>query len=521
MFRALLKKQFREFFVGITTGRKSSGSKKLGKAGFIALYILCIISLCFAFFGMSAALIDPIVQTGQYWLYYTLITIVALTLSVVGSAFTAYTSIYNAKDNELLLSMPIPPVYILIVRMITVFVLAFMFEAVVFLPSMLQYWLAMGTTAINVIAPIIVMIVLAFIATIISCIMGWIIGLIAARTKNKNAATVIVSLLLIGGYYIFYFNVQNILASIVANIDNMHFGFHLFGSAATGNILSLVIVVIATAIAFAITCIILSKSFIGIVTKKVSGKKTVYKQKTLQQTGSIKKVLLKKEFQRFRNSAVYMLNCGLGIIMMPLVGVLLLVKLKDLAPLLEVVPAGFIEVGLMCIAIMTTSLNCITAPSISLEGSSFWIVRSLPISSSDILESKINLHKLLTVPPAIIMIALSAIALKLELYSVLMTAIAVYAAITVEAQFGLILNLKMPNLEWTNEAVPVKRSLAVLIAIFGTWIVAALLGLAFFLLRNIIDYNSFIVACLVLFVLAARLIGGWIRTSGVKLFEAI
>ncbi len=521
MFKALLKKQFREFFVGVTSGRKGSGSKKIGKVGFIVLYAICFVSLCFAFFGMSAAIAEPIVAIGQNWLFYTLMTIVALALAVVGSAFTAYTSIYNAKDNELLLSMPIPPAYLLIVRMITIFLLALMFEAVVYLPAMVYYWLLCGTTIMNVIAPIVVMFMLAFIATIISCIMGWIIGLIAVRTKNKNIATVVVSLLLIGGYYVFYFNIQKILDSVVTNLDRFQFGLHIIGDAATGKIIPLIILVVLTAVAFAITCYILSKSFIGIITKKVAGKKVVYKQHALQATNNIKKVLLRKEFKRFKNSAAYMLNCGLGIILMPLAGVLLLVKASDMGSFLELVPAGVIEVGVMCLAMLVAGMNTLTVPSVSLEGPSFWITRSLPINTYEILEAKLKLHKLLTVPPALIMLVLSSIALKVDTSVMLIMALSVYIAIIVQAQIGLILNLKMPNLDWVNETVPIKKSFAPVIAIFGSWIISAAIFGVFLLLRNKIGYAIFIDICLIVLALTSRFLGDWIRKGGVRIYEAI
>ncbi len=521
MFKALLKKQFKEFFVGITTGRKSKGSKKLGKAGFIALYAICFISLAFAFFGMSLQIIDAVAITGQNWLFYTLITVAALAFAVIGSAFTAYTSIYNAKDNELLLSMPIPPLYILITRIITIFVLALMFEAVVYIPAMIVYWITYGATVLNVISPVIVMLGLTLLATIISCFMGWVIGLIAARTKNKNIATVVVSLLLICGYYVFYFNIQKILANVVLNINNMKFGMHIIGDAATGKVLPLIIFVIVVALLFAIMCYILSNSFISIATKKVAEKKIAYNRKTLQQTGSVKKVLLRKELKHFKNSAVYMLNCGLGVLIMPAIGVLLLIKAKDLIPVINILPEGAAQIAVLCFTMMVAGMNFITAPAISLEGQSFWITRSLPIKASDILESKISLHKILTVPPAIIMVLLSSKALNIDLYSAVMIAFAVYAFIIIDAQFGLILNLKMPNLEWTNEAVPVKRSLPTVIVLFGSWIFAIIIAGIFFLLRNAVSCSTFIVAVFVIFVLASRFIGEWIRKRGVELYEAI
>ncbi len=52
---------------------------------------------------------------GYGWLYYALMGLLALAFGVFGSVFSTYAGLYQAKDNELLLSMPIPPRRILLV----------------------------------------------------------------------------------------------------------------------------------------------------------------------------------------------------------------------------------------------------------------------------------------------------------------------------------------------------------------------------------------------------------------------
>ncbi|MFR5557794.1 MAG: hypothetical protein ACLTKE_13985 [Coprococcus sp.] len=48
------------------------------------------------------------------------------------------------------------------------------------------------------------------------------------------------------------------------------------------------------------------------------------------------------------------------------------------------------------------------------------------------------------------------------------------------AQFGLVCNLKFPNLLWTNEAVPVKQGMSVTITLFGSWAFIVTLGGMYF-----------------------------------------
>jgi ABC-2 type transport system permease protein len=45
------------------------------------------------------------------WFYFALAGIISFALSFVGSVFATQTQIYDARDNELLLSMPVPVKY--------------------------------------------------------------------------------------------------------------------------------------------------------------------------------------------------------------------------------------------------------------------------------------------------------------------------------------------------------------------------------------------------------------------------
>ena len=50
-------------------------------------------------------------------LYYALIIRIAVFMGVFGSVFNTYSSLYKAKDNDLLLSLPVPVGDILVVRL--------------------------------------------------------------------------------------------------------------------------------------------------------------------------------------------------------------------------------------------------------------------------------------------------------------------------------------------------------------------------------------------------------------------
>ena len=111
MLRSLWKLQWKQFAARMKkgNGKKTSG----GWLVFLMLFIVvCMEILMFVVF---AALV-PLCEMGLTWLYFAMAGTMALALSMLGSVFMTQAQLYDAKDNERLLSMPIPPKYILLTR---------------------------------------------------------------------------------------------------------------------------------------------------------------------------------------------------------------------------------------------------------------------------------------------------------------------------------------------------------------------------------------------------------------------
>ena len=170
---------------------------------------------------------------------------------------------------------------------------------------------------------------------------------------------------------------------------------------------------------------------------------------------------------------------------------------------------------------MIVSMNDITAPSVSLEGKNIWIVQSFPIPSRKVLAAKLKLHVLLTVIPAIPLIIAVEWLIKPEPQFAILIPIAVVLFIVLMASFGLFLNLKMPNLNWTNEIVPIKQSMSVMISLFGGWVITvALAGLYALLASFLSPFVYLLLACVLLLALCAVLIR-WILTRGAERFASL
>lgn len=531
MRKALLKKQLLEL-LQLYSGRRKDGKVRTtaGIVGMILLYAFLFAVLAFAFGGMAVTLAVSMIPVGDGWLYYALMSILAVFFGVFGSVFNTYAGLYHAKDNELLLSMPIPPRDILLVRMISVYLLGLVFEALVFVPAMVVYWIFAAPGIWEIIFPIVLLFLLGFLVLALTCALGWVVALIASKLKNKSIITVLLSLILIAVYYFFYARVSIYLEMLVEHMDEVEqavrttlYPFYQFGLAACGNPLSLLFVLAVSVGLFALTLWVLSRSFRAIVTTNRGSAKAVYHERKaeMKKPGA---ALLRKEAKRFLSSPTYMLNCGLGVVLMPAMSIFLLIKRQDIARILSQLgqesafPLSFVTAIAAFALCMLASMNDISAPSVSLEGKNLWIVQVMPVGAWEVLKAKLRFHLLVSLPPLLFGGILTSIAFSLRpLEAVLAIAVAVAFTLFLDV-VGLAVNLKRPSLTWTNESIPVKQSFAVFLCLLGGWAVGLIMLIGCFLLLRLLPVMVYLCLFLVLLLVLDSLLLLWLKKKGTAIF---
>ena len=530
MIKALLKKQLLEVFSWLYVDKKSGKSRS--KNGIILYVLLYVVLFCFLggmFFTMALPLCEPLVTVGLGWLYFALMSLIAVAFGVFGSVFSTYSSMYLAKDNDLLLSMPIPPSIILFVRLCGVYLIGLMYELIVMIPTVIVYFIFAKLSLLSVLFSLPIPLILSVFVLTLSCILGFVVAAISSRLKNKSIITVILSLAFIAGYYYVYSQAYKILQAILANptalgskVKSFLYPFYHMGLAAEGNALSMLIFTAIIAALFGFTYFILSRSFIKIATAKNGGKRTKYKDKAAR-AGNIGSALLKKEFLRFLASPTYMLNCGLGIVLMPIAAVALIIKsdwMNELIMQLGLSNSAVLPL-LIAAVCMISSLNDITAPSVSLEGKQLWLLKAYPVAAKAALHAKLKMHLILSLIPALILTVAALIIIKATAIGWVLVLITVTLFIILTALFGLFMGLKMPNLNWTEETVPVKQSLSVTIALFSGWIAVIALGGLYFAISSFIAPEIYMCIVAVLLGVLCALLFRWINTKGAKLFAEL
>lgn len=534
MIKTLIKKQLLEVFQSYFVNKKTGKARgKSGTALFLALLCVLFVLLGFAVYTLTGDLGKLILGTGNNWIFFAMTGLLSAALGVFGSVFNTYAGMYMPKDNEFLMALPIKPFALLLARMSGVFVTSFMYSALVWIPSMIAYFTIVPLRAANVIIPILMTFVVALFVTVLSCILGFFVALIAKKTKGKSILTVIFSLAFLALYYVVYFKVINSLKEIAAHIGEignavktwLHY-VYLLGRASDGDILSAVEVSTITAALLVICVYILSKTFM----KLASGPEGVKTEKRAKDDFSQKspgRAMLSREYKHFLSVSTWMLNGGFGLLVLPILAVLAIVKSDALQSVLgvigshlpEFVPAvPFFLTAAICFIISTSALSSV---SVSIEGKSMWIIQSLPVSPFEILRAKERMSVRIGTVPSLVAVITLGIVLRLEAWEVIMAAFAVFVYVWLNTDFGLYLNLKKPQFNWSNAAALTKQSTPVVINLFGGWAFCIGIAVGGFFLSRVIN-GTIVLALFITLLLSVEIIlHRYLKTKGAEIIAHI
>ena len=192
-------------------------------------------------------------------------------------------------------------------------------------------------------------------------------------------------------------------------------------------------------------------------------------QLTAQKNGGVLWGFLKKEASRYVNTPIYLFNTGVGLLLYLAAGVASVFQgqqmLQSLAesglPTNQLLPIGAGFAGFVL------SMTAISASSISLEGNTLWILKTLPISTKQLLHSKVLFHWLVCAPFMLLGSVLLGIGFGADAVQVLLLTVLCLVYSWVSAQLGLLVNLRWPKLDAVNPTVVVKQSAAVALSMLG------------------------------------------------------
>lgn len=456
--------------------------KRLNLIGLMAVWLMLLIMMIFYIGALSVGFIN--MGIGQILPMY-LITISSSLIFFFG-LFKAGSIIFQKNSYDVLCSLPVSQTEIVLSRFFNMYIGNLLISLAIIVPGIVIYGYYLKPQLWFYIAGIIVTVFLPLLPMTITTMLSAIITAIASRMKHKSLVTTALSILLIVCILPISFTTaqfdENIttemlvdITSLITDLISKIYPPAVWASVAmTGkSFVNLALYLGISVLLFAVMVIIVSKNFTFICRGLYSTTaKHTYKIEELK-LNSVLKTLWIKEWKRYLASSIYVTNTIIGPIMMVLFAASVLVMGTEKLNMYMQIPGGINNILPFVIGAMSCVMTT-TCTSISMEGKQWWIIKSLPVSTKDILNSKLLMNLSLISPFYLIAEILLIIATKPSLVNLLWLIIIPAVFIVFSCVFGIFINLHFAVFDWENEVTVVKQSATAMLGGLGGFVIIIL-----------------------------------------------
>ncbi|HON86601.1 MAG: hypothetical protein KBI39_04825 [Firmicutes bacterium] len=523
-FSSLLKLQFRvSYSLSGTAERMGLGSKKkVVLYLYFGLLALALIPFMGVLFKLSNVLSEAFVGMGQPG-FVVILAIMSGQVMVIFLGFSQLMSaLYDSSDLETLRALPLPPWQIMAskisVAYFTELLGVIMFAGPFFLSLGIQlkdvfYWVPGVFTLL-----LIPCIPIAISVLIIAVLMKF-----TARSPKKDWFRVLSGLVVFA--FIMAFNYLNINMTqygpeqfvqllmenngLVAAASKFYPILKWGAWALTGTSLSQKVLgfLLYAGVSVGVLVLLVSFSqrwfFEGATTGTVSAKKkervTVEQQEgelAWPKAKSAFKAMLVKEHRLLVRNPTYLMTALMNLMMVPIVLVFGYIggggDLGEFLAAITGIPGVFDIALLILVAIhaATTGMNQISSAAVSREGQTFWISKIIPVSPVIQVRAKLVYSILFSCIQLLVLVAIGAIALKLDVFRVLILLFLGFLVSVPVNAICLLYDVSFPKLDWTDPQQAMKGNFGTMVAwLLNLLYIAALGAVVYGLIRWGVAYS--------------------------------
>ena len=510
-FFALLNVSFRGMLLSANPSSKAKREAASG-VGFLALMCLLMLYLGGVYSFAFGAILAPL---GRLDLLLSLMGLMDVAMCFFFGVMSSSGFVFGGKDNDILLSMPVSAFSVLLSKVLALYLENFAFTLFLLLPAgaACVYFGSLG--AAFVLLLLLAAVLLPLLPTALCLLLGFLFSLLQTRVRHRALITNLL--------YILFF-----AASIAGSLD-----------AATGWALPVVWMAKALTgpslgwmLAFALSCAgsfllvvwVFSLFYKSILTHLTSVQVRHDYKLTALKSGSAFSALYRKELRRIFGTPTYLMNTGVGALLLLGGGIYAFVSGGDISAVLSQLPpqmGDMIAPALALVLCFCVTLSSSTSACISLEGNRLWILREAPVPVDTIFFAKILAGLTLMLPAVLIGVPLGAYGCGLSLPSALVLTLLGVAATFFTVLEGLVLNLIWPKLDAVNDTVVVKRSMSVSVQVFGSFGLLAVGAGLYYLLSAPLGSTAALACLAALLALFSLLFTALLRGWGRRSFEAL
>ena len=448
--------------------------------------MLLPIFLAFVLMGMmffySKEVFDVLEPVDLGYVVLTIFLILTAFLTLIEGIYKSGNLLFNCKDDNLLLSLPIKKGVVLFIRIFKFYVFELMYNSIFLLPSIVVYALNTNVSFTFYLVSIIGLLLFPIIPILLSCIIGSIIMVLSSRFKKRTYVQTILTILFLLGVMYFSYNMNGFInnladtaTSINEIITRIYYPAGAYIELVTNfSALKLLEFIGIHVVLSIVTIFLISKVYLNINTQVKSIKVKKQRGNSEYKIKARKPIfaLMKKEFSRFINSTVFVANAGFGLILFILGCIAITIKYDDLVQAIASSGASldiikqFIPIALFGFICFSSFMTSITSSMISLEGKSINVLKSLPIKPYTIVKAKVLTAVLIMVPCLLIGDLILIIKFGFDIVSTILVLLVTILAPLLAETIGIIVNLKYPKMDGNNDTETVKQSMSPAICVF-------------------------------------------------------
>ncbi|MEG2984996.1 MAG: ABC transporter permease [Peptostreptococcaceae bacterium] len=514
---------------GINKLKSSDKKNNFKKISIGILIFFSMIILITSMFYLMMDLTDVLKRVNQMEVVLVISIIGVTIFNLINSLYKAPAYLYQAKDYEILSSLPIKDSDIFASKLISLILSNYLYSAIIIIIPSLAYFIKSDASTIYLINLFIMFIVTPLLPIIIVSIITYFIGSISSKSKYKNGMLIIGSMIVTLGIMVLSYNIDDFVQTIVKNSSSiMEIAqkvypptYYFVDALKNNNMLSVLIFLSLSIIPFIIFIAIFSKGFKKINSKMNESYKTInYKVKSLKSSKPTT-ALLNKEIKRYISSYIYVLNTSFGMILLLVLSIgIFILGVDKVANVINIsLYTNMINIQISMVIIFCILMSCTTNSAISLEGKNLWILKSLPINEIEIFKAKIELNLLIVLPVSLISFFIMAIKLDFKIEYIIIMTMLIIASSLFTALYGLVINLMYPKVNYISEAEVVKRSFSSTVSIFSNFIHLGIYASIYYFID--IEFNMLIIFATVVTFILDLFLYKFIKTKGVNLFRKI
>lgn len=519
----LIKNYINSFFGSIAK------NKRVGKYLNAVLFVGIVSFLMLTFFVYSSyvltkefIMLDNVNYSyAGFAIFSTCSNLVLMSFLMIVLKSTAPT---KSTDGDLLLSMPIKKWQIIVAKSIASYFFDFIALLGFIFPSFVIYVILVKTASLWImIRGLAVIIIMPLLLNGLSTIIGNIINKLTKKMKLVSLVQMILLIGLIICFFAFNFMINDILTknegiSLTDSLDKIWL-IKIFYDYIINNKVAYFLIILFVAILCYGLGTILRTSEIG--REKVYTQNNQHKLKYGKKSAFAN--IYTKEANRYFTSPIYIMNTSMGVILVIVAAAYVMMNGREIVDTIVMqvlkLDQSHSPFVVLLIAAAFLATICTTYCSISLEGKSFWILKSLPINEKTIFYGKIMFNVTISSVAGIISTILICMVFGFKYLFVYLSFIILLSFLI--SSLGLYFNLLYPKMQWDSEVVPIKQSMSVLV-IMAIGFIIPIIFLTIYLLINMF-INKYIIIFIfdLLLIIVNLVVYQLINKKGAKLFRSI